>query len=93
MRFEELLERQERGDLSQLEASEMLGMSERTFRRWRDRLRDEGEEGLLDRRIGKPRRRGREKRGLRLVARRRVSWRGRGRSTRRCTVASEGSNY
>ena len=40
MRFEELLERQERGDLSQLEASEMLGMSERTFRRWRDRLRD-----------------------------------------------------
>ena len=54
MRFEELLERQERGALSQLEASEMLGMSERTFRRWRDRLRDEGEEGLLDRRIGKP---------------------------------------
>ena len=54
MRFEELLERQERGELSQLEASAMLGMSERTFRRWRDRLRDEGEEGLLDRRIGKP---------------------------------------
>ena len=54
MRFEELLERQERGELSQLEVSEMLGMSERTFRRWRDRLRDEGEEGLLDRRIGKP---------------------------------------
>ena len=37
MRFEELLERQERGELSQLEASAMLGMSERTFRRWRDR--------------------------------------------------------
>ena len=54
MRFEELLERQERGELSQLEASAMLGMSEPTFRRWRDRLRDEGEEGLLDRRIGKP---------------------------------------
>ncbi len=32
----------------------MLGVSERTFRRWRDRLRDEGPEGLLDRRIGKP---------------------------------------
>ncbi len=29
-------------------------MSERTFRRWRDRLRDEGPEGLRDRRIGKP---------------------------------------
>ena len=50
MRFKELLER---GALGQLEASEMLGMSGRTFRRWRDRLRDEGEEGLPDRRIGK----------------------------------------
>ena len=88
MRFEELLERQERGEPGQLEASEMLGTGERTFRRWRDRLRDGGEEGLLDRRIGEPRRRGREKRGLRLVARRRVNWRGRGRSMRRCTVAS-----
>ena len=54
MRFEELLERQERGEPGQLEAAEMLGTGERTFRRWRDRLRDEGEEGLLDRRIGKP---------------------------------------
>ncbi len=54
MRFEALLERHERGELSQLEAAEMLGMSERTFRRWRDRLRDEGPEGLCDRRIGKP---------------------------------------
>jgi hypothetical protein len=32
----------------------MLGITERTFRRWRDRLRDEGPTGLLDRRIGKP---------------------------------------
>jgi len=32
----------------------MLGVSERTFRRWRDRLRDEGPQGLRDRRIGKP---------------------------------------
>jgi hypothetical protein len=29
-------------------------VSERTFRRWRDRLRDDGPEGLRDRRIGKP---------------------------------------
>ena len=42
MRFEGLLERHERGELSQAEAAEMLGVSERTFRRWRDR------------RIGKP---------------------------------------
>lgn len=54
MRFEALLDRQERGELSQVEAAEMLGVSERTFRRWRDRLRDEGPCGLLDRRIGKP---------------------------------------
>lgn len=54
MRFESLLERHEGGELSQLDAAEMLGVSERTFRRWRDRLRDEGKDGLLDRRIGKP---------------------------------------
>src|SRR5579871_5079627 len=54
MRFESLLDRHERGDLSQCEAAEMLGMSERTFRRHRDRYREEGVEGLRDRRIGKP---------------------------------------
>jgi transposase len=54
MRFEGLLDRHERGELSQEEAAEMLGVSERTFRRWRDRLRDEGPVGLRDRRIGKP---------------------------------------
>ena len=58
MRFEGLLERHERGELSQGEAAEMLGVSERTFRRWRDRLRDEGPEGLRDRRIGRPSSRG-----------------------------------
>ena len=30
------------GDLSQAEASEILGMSERTFRRWRERYEAEG---------------------------------------------------
>jgi transposase len=54
MRFEGLLDRHERGELSQLEAAEMLGIGERTFRRWRDRLRDEGPAGLRDRRLGKP---------------------------------------
>jgi transposase len=54
MRFEGLLDRHERGELSQEEAAEMLGVSERTFRRGRDRLRDEGPVGLRDRRIGKP---------------------------------------
>ena len=54
MRFEGLLDRRERGELNQEEAGEMLGISERTFRRWRDRLRDEGPSGLIDRWIGKP---------------------------------------
>ncbi len=54
MRFEGLLDRHERGELSQIEAAEMLGISERTLRRWRDRLREEGPAGLRDRRIGKP---------------------------------------
>ena len=54
MRFEDLLERHEGGCLSQVEAGEMLGVSERTFRRWRDRYRDGGDAGLLDSRLGKP---------------------------------------
>jgi transposase len=52
MRFEDLLARQKRGELDQESAAEMLGISERTFRRWRDRLRDEGTAGLDDRRLG-----------------------------------------
>jgi transposase len=54
MRFEELLDRHERGALTQAEAGEMLGMSERTFRRWRERWRQEGAAGICDRRVGKP---------------------------------------
>lgn len=53
MRFEDLLARQERGELSQIEAAAMLGVSERTFRRWQGRLRDEGPSGLEDRRLGR----------------------------------------
>lgn len=54
MRFEELLDRHERGHLTQAEAAEMLGVSERTFRRWQGRWQAEGADGLRDRRIGKP---------------------------------------
>lgn len=54
MRFESLLDRHEGGELSQLEAAELLGVSERTFRRWRDRFREDGAAGLLDGRVGKP---------------------------------------
>ena len=51
MRFSDVLGRTERSELSQMEAAELLGVSERTFRRWRDRHREEGEAGLLDRRL------------------------------------------
>ena len=53
MRFVSLLDRQERGEITQEEAAEMLGTSVRTFQRWSERYREEGEDGLNDRRIGK----------------------------------------
>jgi transposase len=52
MRFENVLGRWERSELSQAEAAELLGVGERTFRRWRDRHRDAGVSGLRDRRLG-----------------------------------------
>jgi transposase len=51
MRFEDVWGRSERSELSQIEAAELLGISERTFRRWRDRHRESGLEGLCDRRL------------------------------------------
>jgi transposase len=51
MRFADVLGRTEGSDLSQMEAAELLGVSERTFRRWRDRYREEGSAGLGDRRL------------------------------------------
>ena len=51
MRFEDVLGRSERSELSQMEAAELLGISERTFRRWRGRHREAGLCGLADRRL------------------------------------------
>ena len=53
MKFEDVYGRCYRGDLSQAEASEILGMSARTFRRWRERYEAEGAAGLYDRRLGR----------------------------------------
>ena len=39
--------------LSALEAAELLGMSERSFRRYRRRYEDDGLDGLFDRRLDK----------------------------------------
>jgi len=53
-KFRDVLSRWESGCLSMMEAGELLGMSERQFRRYRDRYEAEGLEGLVDRRLGKP---------------------------------------
>jgi transposase len=53
MKFEEVYERTCRAVLSSGEAAEVLGVSERTFRRWRGRFEAEGAEGLYDRRLGR----------------------------------------
>ncbi len=53
MKFEEICGRAAKRELSQSEAAEILGMSERTFRRWRDRFECDGADGLYDRRLGR----------------------------------------
>lgn len=53
MRFEDVYNRFTRGRLSAMDAAELLGCSERTFRRLRGRYAAEGADGLLDRRFGK----------------------------------------
>jgi transposase len=54
LKFRDVFGRREEGRLSKLEAAELLGVNERTFRRWCRRYEEEGQEGLLDRRLGKP---------------------------------------
>ena len=54
MRFESLVGRWDRGDITQVEAAEMLGVSVRTFQRWSERFEEAGAEGLADRRLGRP---------------------------------------
>ena len=46
------------GRLTQVQAAEMLGVCERTFRRWVDRYGEDGIEGLKDRRISRASHRG-----------------------------------
>jgi transposase len=53
-KFGDVLGRWKTGGLSMAEAGELLGVSERQFRRYRERYEEEGLEGLVDRRLGKP---------------------------------------
>jgi len=52
-KFADVLTRWEHKELSAQEAGEILGCSERQFRRWRRRYEEEGEAGLADRRLGR----------------------------------------
>jgi len=52
MRFEEAYEGWNRGRLTQEEAAMLLGVCDRTFRRYLIRYEDEGMAGLADRRLG-----------------------------------------
>jgi len=52
-KFRDVLSRWERKELSAMEAGEILGMSERQFRRYRHRYEEDGLGGLVDRRLGK----------------------------------------
>jgi transposase len=54
MRFSSLLERHERGEITQEAAAELLGVHVRTLQRWAGRFEEEGEAGLADRRLGRP---------------------------------------
>ncbi len=53
VKFLSILSRYAAAEFSQAEAAELLGVGERTFRRWRQRYEEEGDAGLLDRRLGK----------------------------------------
>ena len=53
LKFTNVLSRWESAELNEFEAAELLGIGERSFRRWRRRYEEEGEAGLLDRRLGK----------------------------------------
>ena len=52
IKFRSVLGRYESSELNQMEAGDLLGVSERTFRRWCGRYEEGGEAGLLDRRLG-----------------------------------------
>lgn len=52
MRFSSLLDRTESKELTQEAAAELLGINVRTFQRWAERFEAEGDDGLIDRRMG-----------------------------------------
>ena len=51
MRFEEAYEGWQEGRLTQEEAARLLGICDRSFRRYLDRYEEQGMEGLVDKRL------------------------------------------
>ena len=54
MKIQEVMLRAMSGELTWLQAADMLGMHARSLRRWRARQERVGYDGLLDRRRGRP---------------------------------------
>jgi transposase len=52
IKFRSVFDRYEASELNQIDAAALLGISERTFRRWCVRFDDSGDASLLDRRLG-----------------------------------------
>jgi transposase len=52
IKFRSVLDRYESSELNQIDAADLLGITEQTFRRWCHRYEEGGEAGLLDRRLG-----------------------------------------
>jgi transposase len=52
IKFRSVLDRYESSELNQMDAADLLGITERTFRRWCQRYEEGGEAGLLDGRLG-----------------------------------------
>jgi transposase len=54
MKIKEVISRALSGEINWIQASEIIGISDRGMRRWRKRLKVEGYAGLLDRRTRRP---------------------------------------
>ena len=54
MKVQEVILRAMAGKLQWMEAAEVLGITDRSLRRWRERYQKHGYDGLYDRRKGRP---------------------------------------
>lgn len=54
MKVQEVILRAISGEITWIRASEIVGISTRSMRRWKERYEEQGYDGLLDRRTGRP---------------------------------------